>query len=108
MMKAATLLLLVLGAAAVSACDDYDYCYCVDGNGNAIDSDTTSVCNSHGGTTAGYTGDCPCGGCPVLYQICNSPDNPGYWYNCDFTGWCQNAGASTSHCVGKISSCPGC
>jgi hypothetical protein len=108
-MKAAPFLLLILGAAAVSACDDYDYCYCVDDNGNAIDSDTTSVCNAQGGSLAGYTGTtCTDYCCPVLYQICNSPDNPGYWDNCGFSGWCQGAGASESQCVGRVYSCPGC
>jgi hypothetical protein len=108
-MKAAPFLLLILGAAAVSACDDYSDCYCVDNNGIAIDSHTTSVCNTHGGALEGTTGDsCTCSCCPILHQVCNPPDNPGYWDNCDFTGWCQDAGAATSHCDGKQYGCPGC
>jgi hypothetical protein len=45
-MKAALFLLLALGAAFASACDNYQSCQCVGSNGSANDSATDVVCNS--------------------------------------------------------------
>jgi hypothetical protein len=45
-MKAVPILLLILGAAAItSACDLFDYCHCANSNSTANDDATQSVCD---------------------------------------------------------------
>ena len=45
-MKAALFLLLALGAAFASACDNFQSCQCVGSNRNSNDSATNTVCNA--------------------------------------------------------------
>jgi hypothetical protein len=96
-MKAALFLLLALGAASASACDNYIYCHCRNSDGSANNDATGDICNYFVGTQS-YDGDIPGNEC----EVGSGPDN-SFWSNCKWRIYCKILGAtgSDSSCRAK-------
>lgn len=94
-MKAASFLLLVLGAASASACDSYHICHCQDSNGSANDQATNTACS----TGFGYIQRDPTN----TFAECVS-DEQGAMDNVAFKQYCWKAGQTgdDSNCREKL------
>ena len=93
-MKAALFLLLALGAAFASTCDNFQSCQCVGNSGSANDTATTIVCNSmESGQIISTTNGNQCQGGENLN-------------NCDWDDFCalaQSVGSAYAWCYGCCS-----
>lgn len=91
-MKATSFLLLALGAASASACDNYYYCYCLDDNGIQDDYATGRAC---AGYPTAHLIDGPAAG----YHQCTAIDaGTVLFYNCYFEEACQDYYSASADC----------